>query len=122
MNIRSILKKNNLINFLNTIIKANQQNRKAKKELSAYKIKALENNTKELSVKEISKSLQARLSDRGITPIPKSMGEINIFVVYSLNNWESVIPLSLELFGLGNCVSKYKLSISSHPSVKEQGP
>ncbi len=99
MNIRSTLKKNYLINFLNTIIKAKQQNRKAKKELLVYKKKALENNIKELSVKEILKSLQARLSDRGITPIPKSMGEMNIFVVYSLNNWESVIPLSLELFG-----------------------
>ncbi len=48
---------------------------------------------------DLANKIKQRLSLKGIHPLPKTKGELHIFCAFELNNWESIIPLSLRPFG-----------------------
>lgn len=99
MNIRQTLKKLPFLYNINTYIKARMQENLAQKELDYYRHEA---SRKGITVPEsgpLVDILKARLAERGLNPVPKRKEDLHIFLAFSLNNWESILPLSLEPFG-----------------------
>lgn len=84
----------------NSLIKARQQEHFAKKELAHYN--QSEGNSLRMLVNNkdaLAQVFKERLNKRGVFPRIMSKGEMNIFLTYPLNNWESVLPYALEPFG-----------------------
>lgn len=95
-----LLKKSSHLTSINSIIKSKFQEKKAEKELNYYHKKAVENYIRVIEGKDLVNALKKRLAARRIFSVPKAKGEINIFLIYSLNNWESVLSLALKPFGM----------------------
>jgi len=97
MRIKNKLKAIPLVYNFNSLLKAKLQERYALKELEYYQsryLKALDSN--------ISDLLRIRLSDRGVKPERIGKGNLNIFLTYTLHNWESVLPIALKPYGMVN--------------------
>lgn len=47
----------------------------------------------------IQRALRKRLLARDIKPTPKKKGDLHIFLVFALSNWEKVLPFALQPFG-----------------------
>lgn len=105
MSIKKKLKNIPLFYRVNAAIKARVQERKAADELAYYRSKLTEAGMKLPEGDALVQALKKRLLQRGINPIPKQGGDLHIFLAYSLNNWESVLPIALNPFGR---VSKFE--------------
>jgi hypothetical protein len=99
MNIKQKLKNMPFFSNVNAIIKARLQELKAVNELAYYRRKAFRIAMKLLEGDALVQALKKRLSKRGIYPMSKRKSELHIFLAYSLNNWEFVLPITLEAFG-----------------------
>ncbi len=99
MSIKQRLKKIPIFYQANAAVKTRLQERKAADELAYYRCKAFEARMKLPEGNVLVRALRERLFQRGIHPISKQKGELHIFLVYSLNNWEAVLPFSLKPFG-----------------------
>ncbi|MBU0952196.1 MAG: glycosyltransferase [Elusimicrobia bacterium] len=93
------LKKISLLNKLNTSLKGFYQYYKNKSELAYYRRQAARHNLKVSTSDELRIELQNRLNSKGINPKPKQKGNLHIFLAYEQNNWESVLPRTLQCFG-----------------------
>lgn len=97
--LKYLLKKSNIINHINAWLKSRLQERRARREHAFYCANA---RTRSLSVLEenvLVGALRKRLASRGLVPIAKKKGELHVFLAFALNNWESVLPKTLEPFG-----------------------
>jgi hypothetical protein len=99
MNIKNFLKKFSLLNRINIWLKGHFQEYKANKELFYYKREAIRKNLNIPEGNELVGRVRQQLALRGINPLPKTKGNLNIFLAFGLNNWESVLPLALFPFG-----------------------
>lgn len=93
-------KKLRLIYALNALIKARIQEKKVLGEQAYYEAKAKKMGIRVPQNHELSKLLQARFGKRNVKGTPKGREELHIFLAYRLNNWESVLPKALALFGV----------------------
>ena len=88
-----------MIRCLNAWVKARLQERCAGRERAFY---CEEARTKNLTVPketELTGAMKKRFVSRGFSPKAKRKGEFHIFLVFALNNWESVLPKALGHFG-----------------------
>ena len=97
--IKSKLKQNNLVYRLNAFIKTKLQELKITNEYSYYNKIALKNKIKVPNQNELIELLKNRFKQKGMQIIPKSKGDLNIYLIYNLNNWEKVLLKTLRLFG-----------------------
>jgi len=108
MRLRNEIKRIPLIYFANSYLKSRLQERKAKNELNYYHNKAAVNGEILPENDVISHLLKARLKKRGIKTNSKPKGELHIFLTYSLNNWENVLPIAIKPFGR---ISEFEWSV-----------
>mgnify|MGYP001567994783 CR=1 FL=1 len=99
MSIKKLLKHSSTVNRANVWIKAYMQERQASLSLAHYRADADKGVLRILEGDELTAALRQRLAVRGIYPAPKPKGALHIFLAYGLNNWESVLPLTLSPFG-----------------------
>lgn len=83
----------------NSIVKANLQERKARRQLKAYQAEAAKKGLEYPEEKKLKQSLQNRLAQRRSAYRLKPKGNLHIFLAYYISNWEEILPLSLEPFG-----------------------
>lgn len=99
MNVRKYLTENALFYQPYCMLMAYRQDRRARKELNYYR-NAGKRRAADVPVgEEIITYLRNRFNERGISVTPKEKGGLHTFVVFGLNNWESVLPLALAPFG-----------------------
>jgi spore maturation protein CgeB len=107
LNLKTKIKSIPAIYTTNSIIKARFQEYQSAKELKYYR-KILSSSDHFYDSQKLPDLFAERLSKRGIYPVPKPKGELHIFLVYSLYNWESVLPKALSIYGK---VSEFESSI-----------
>ena len=95
---KKLFKKISFLNDFNSAFKACCQERSAERNYKYYLRKTSENQGIK-SNGDIASALRKRLLQRGINPAPKKMGNLNIFLAYSMCNWEKILPLALRPFG-----------------------
>lgn len=88
-----------MISRLNAWVKARLQERCACREQAFYCEEARTKNLSVLEETELLGVLKKRFASQGFSPKAKRKGELHIFLVFALNNWESVLPKALEPFG-----------------------
>ncbi|MFX0139257.1 MAG: glycosyltransferase [Candidatus Hodarchaeota archaeon] len=98
LKLKNIFKKFSILNETNLIFKSYYQEHKAKKSLKYYN-KKINRNPSIYKSCDVAKALRERLLNRGININPKRKGELHIFLSFTLNNWEKVLPLALKPFG-----------------------
>lgn len=86
------------LNTLNMAVKSRIQEIQAKRSMEFYR-KEAKTLSCSLEINDIAVALKKRLLDRGMYPSPKSKGELHIFLCFSLNNWENILPIVLKPFG-----------------------
>lgn len=79
-------------------VKSYLQEHRARKTVEYYKKQVNKNEFANVA-SDIRGALRKRLYDRGINPIRKRKGDLHIFLVFPLLNWECVLPLCLQPFG-----------------------
>lgn len=79
-------------------VKLYLQERRAKKTTEYYKRQVIKDEFTNVT-SDISTVLRKRLYARGINPRVKRKGDLHIFLVFPLLNWERVLPLCLQPFG-----------------------
>ncbi|MCP4613425.1 MAG: glycosyltransferase [Planctomycetes bacterium] len=84
---------------VNSLIKGYLQEKKAHRELTRHRLKALEQGLKQPDDETLKQSLHQRLANRLSGCLPKPKGDLHIFLAYHTSNWERILPLSLEPFG-----------------------
>ncbi|OGF34305.1 hypothetical protein A2482_00745 [Candidatus Falkowbacteria bacterium RIFOXYC2_FULL_48_21] len=99
MSIKETLKKISLINDLNAAFKARCQERLARIELQHYWGMAERAGIKILDKTQIAVALRARFAARGISVTAKPVGQLNLYFVCGINNWEAALPIALCKFG-----------------------
>ncbi len=97
--IKNNLKKISFINAANSFIKTLQQDKYMINDVENYKQLAKKNNIDILDKKQVAIALKERLENKNIFPTAKTKGNLNIFLLYSVSNWESVLLSSLKNFG-----------------------
>lgn len=97
--IKQNLKKNNIIYDISAALKATLQENKSGLELRIYKYIAKKKGIIPLPNEMLGPEVKKRLARFSITPQPKSKGNLHVFIAFSLNNWEGILPLSLAPFG-----------------------
>jgi hypothetical protein len=112
--LKEILKKINLIAEADAVFKSKLQEHKAARELVYYQRKALRSGIKLLEYDALSQAIKGRLAQRGIHPVLKCNGDLHIFLIYALNNWEAILPIALKPFGR---VSEFELCFHGFDST-----
>lgn len=97
--IKNKLKQNPILYRINAALKAKAQEHLAANELTYYKKKASLLNITIPSREVLSIKLKERLAKRNLHITPKSKGNLHIFLVYHLSNWEFILPIALKPFG-----------------------
>ncbi len=92
------LKKSEFLNRMNRLVKSYMQEYKARRNLTYYREKANQKEYLRIN-KDIPAALEKRLVSRNLTPTPKKMGDLQIFLAFYISNWESVLPKVFEPFG-----------------------
>jgi hypothetical protein len=100
MEIKHYIKEILFLNGTNAFFKARMQEKKAVSDLVHYHCKALETGIKLVEAETLAQALKQRLEEREISPVPKRKGDLHIFLAFSLSNWEYILPIALEPFGL----------------------
>jgi len=80
-------------------IRAYIQEREAGYWISYYRREVSRRNLASLDEQGASVALHQRMAERGGGRWPKQKGKLHIFLAYSANNWESILPFSLKPFG-----------------------
>lgn len=83
----------------NSIVKACQQERKARRALRSYQTEAVKKRFECLEGEELKQSLRKHLAERRSGHRLKSKGNLHIFLAYYISSWETILPKSLEPFG-----------------------
>lgn len=84
---------------MNAAVKARLQERRAAESLRTHRAEAARRGLRELSDGEIAGALAERLKGRAHPRWPKRRGELHVFMPFYLENWEYVLPLSMQAFG-----------------------
>lgn len=98
--IKSLLKRSALLSSLNAYTKAVTQEARARHITTRYRRKAHELGIAIPSQHALKEALRKRLHDRArARGWPRHLGDLHLFVVFALCNWESVLPRALSVFG-----------------------
>jgi len=87
-----------LLNTLKVAVKSRIQEIQAKRSMGFYR-KASRKLSCSLDGIDIAAAVKKRLLDRGICQSPAKKGELHIFLCFSSNNWEKILPIVLKPFG-----------------------
>ena len=93
------LKRIPFIEHTNSFIKSILQEHKAKRTLQCYNRKAKQKEIVTLQGVDLQKAIYKKLKARNRTDLPKSKGQLHIFLAYYTCDWEAILPLTLKPFG-----------------------
>ncbi|MEI6233918.1 MAG: glycosyltransferase [Planctomycetota bacterium] len=93
------LKKHPLAQRLNAALKAPLQERRAARSLRWCRDEAKRKGRVELDEPALTLALRTRLQNRPHPVWPKPKGSLHVFMMYWLENWEFVLPISMQPFG-----------------------
>ena len=97
--LKGILKNVGILNRLNSLAKCYVQERRARTSQYYYGRHARQPLIKQQLSTDIGILLDRKLIDRLGKREIGLVGKLHLFVAFSLTNWESIIPLSLEPYG-----------------------
>jgi hypothetical protein len=93
------LKRIGLLRDVNSTLKAFFQEHKVMSEMREYHLLAKASPEYAARNEPLDLALRRRLAKFNIKPITRAKGDLRIFFMSPLNNWEHILPLSLEPFG-----------------------
>ena len=98
--VRDTLKRAPIVSLANSAVKAHIQEQKALRWLARYRAEAARKGIVCPECEGLKQALRHRLAKRRAGLAPKLKGNLHIFLAYYISNWEAILPLALEPFGM----------------------